>query len=155
MTHLKPRAATEDELARVHCRDYIARVRQMSGDDSKGHHTVGHQATFAPGGYDIAALAAGGALVALEAVMRGEVHNAYALTRPPGHHAERAEGMGFCIFNNVAVAAAAAVAVHGLRRVAVVDFDVHHGNGTQRMFESDPCVLFVSLHQDSNYPLHS
>ncbi|GIL69528.1 hypothetical protein Vretimale_13627 [Volvox reticuliferus] len=153
--HLKPRPATEEELARVHCPAYIQRVFEMSADDSKGYHTAGDVATFAPGGYHIAALAAGGAIVATEAVLRGEVRNAYALVRPPGHHAERDKGMGFCIFNNVAVAAAHALKVHGLRRVAVVDFDVHHGNGTQHMFESDPRVLFISLHQDSNYPLRS
>ncbi|EFJ42331.1 hypothetical protein VOLCADRAFT_97594 [Volvox carteri f. nagariensis] len=140
---------------RVHCPDYIRRVREMSADDTKGHHTAGDVATFSPGGYRIAALAAGGAIEAVEAVLRGEVRNAYALVRPPGHHAERDQGMGFCIFNNVAVAAAHALSVRGLRRVAIVDFDVHHGNGTQHMFESDPRVMFISLHQDSNYPLRS
>ncbi|KXZ50612.1 hypothetical protein GPECTOR_15g295 [Gonium pectorale] len=155
LTHLKPRPATEAELARIHCPDYIRRVREMSADESKGHHTAGDVATFAPGGYDIAALAAGGAIEAVDAVMAGRVRNAYALVRPPGHHAERAEGMGFCIFNNVAVAAAHALEVHGLARVAVVDFDVHHGNGTQHAFEADPRVLFISVHQDSNYPLRS
>ncbi|KAG2452933.1 hypothetical protein HYH02_002272 [Chlamydomonas schloesseri] len=155
LQHLKPRHATDDELARVHDPAYIARVKEMSADDSKGHHTAGDVATFAPGGYDIAALAAGGAIVATEAVLCGELRNAYALVRPPGHHAERGHGMGFCIFNNVAVAAAHALAAHGLKRVAVVDFDVHHGNGTQHIFESDPRVLFISIHQDSNYPLRS
>ncbi|GLC46063.1 hypothetical protein PLESTM_001821300 [Pleodorina starrii] len=157
LKHLRPRPATDEELARVHCPEYIRRVKKMSDDDSKGHHTAGDVATFAPGGYHIAALAAGGAIVAVEAVLRGEVRNAYALVRPPGHHAEADRGMGFCIFNNVAVAAAHALSQqhHGLARVAIVDFDVHHGNGTQHMFESDPRVMFISLHQDSNYPLRS
>ncbi|KAG2496888.1 hypothetical protein HYH03_005287 [Edaphochlamys debaryana] len=155
LQHLKPRPATDAELARIHDPDYIAKVKQMSADDSKGHHTVGDVATFAPGGYDIAALAAGGAIVAVDAVLDGGVRNAYALVRPPGHHAERSEGMGFCVFNNVAVAAAHALGPRGLGRVAIVDFDVHHGNGTQHAFESDPRVLFISVHQDSNYPLRS
>ncbi|PNW87295.1 hypothetical protein CHLRE_02g116950v5 [Chlamydomonas reinhardtii] len=155
LQHLKPRHATEEELARVHDPAYISRVKEMSADESKGHHTAGDVATFAPGGYEIASLAAGGAIVATEAVLRGELRNAYALVRPPGHHAERDHGMGFCIFNNVAVAAAHALAAHGLKRVAIVDFDVHHGNGTQHIFESDPRVLFISVHQDSNYPLRS
>jgi acetoin utilization deacetylase AcuC-like enzyme len=83
------------------------------------------------------------------------VGNAYALTRPPGHHAERSVGLGYCVFNNVAVAAAHAMAAHGVERIAVVDFDVHHGNGTQQIFYDDPRVLFLSIHQDGNYPTHS
>jgi acetoin utilization deacetylase AcuC-like enzyme len=83
------------------------------------------------------------------------VLNAYALVRPPGHHAERELPMGFCFINNVAVAAAHAIAVYGLQRVAIVDWDVHHGNGTQHMFEDDDKVLFISLHQDGLYPLDS
>ncbi|GFR46729.1 hypothetical protein Agub_g8352 [Astrephomene gubernaculifera] len=155
LVHLKPRPATEEELARIHSLDYIRRVRTMSEDDSKGHHTCGDVATFAPGGYELARLSAGGALAAVEAVVAGSVRNAYALVRPPGHHAERDEGMGFCVFNNVALAAAHALGPLGLARVAIVDFDVHHGNGTQHAFEADPRVLFISLHQDSNYPLGS
>lgn len=83
------------------------------------------------------------------------VRNAYALTRPPGHHAERSLGLGYCLFNNVAVAARQAIEQHGLHRVAIVDFDVHHGNGTQQMFWEDDQVLFISIHQAGNYPLHS
>jgi acetoin utilization deacetylase AcuC-like enzyme len=97
----------------------------------QGHHVAGEGATFSPGGYEIAALAAGGALVAVGAVLgppgQRQARSVYALTRPPGHHAERGEGRGFCVFNNVAVAAAAALEAHGLQRVAIVDFDVHHG----------------------------
>ncbi|KAF5835260.1 hypothetical protein DUNSADRAFT_7707 [Dunaliella salina] len=87
--------------------------------------------------------------------MEGQVSTGYVLCRPPGHHAERSEGAGFCIFNNVAVAAAAAREVYGLKRICIVDYDVHHGNGTQHIFEGDEHILFISLHQDSNYPLHS
>ena len=102
----------------------------------------------------IAALAAGGVLRATEAVVRGEVRNAFCAVRPPGHHAEADRSMGFCLFANAALAAEAAIADHGLERVAVVDFDVHHGNGTQHLLEHRPDVLFVSVHQhpDDCYP---
>lgn len=91
----------------------------------------------------------------VDAALDGTITNGYALLRPPGHHAECDKGMGFCIFNNVAVAAAHALEVRGLQRIAVVDYDVHHGNGTQQIFWEDDRVLLISLHQDSNYPLHS
>lgn len=152
---IKPRVATENELARVHDLAYIQKIKSMSKDTSKGIHVCGDETTFAPGGYEIAATAAGATLNCLDAVMDGTVSAAYALVRPPGHHAERSEGSGFCIFNNISVAAAAAVDQYGLQRVAIVDYDVHHGNGTQHIFEEDDRVLFISIHQDSNYPLHS
>ncbi|MEW5309026.1 MAG: hypothetical protein WDW38_000939 [Sanguina aurantia] len=155
LTSLKPRHATFEELARVHAPEYIHLVRELSADDTKGLHTCGDGATFSPGGYEIAALSAGGAIVALESVMSGAVSNAYVLTRPPGHHAEKAEGMGFCIFNNIAVAAAHAIEKYGLKRVAIIDYDVHHGNGTQHLFEDSDQVMFISIHQDSNYPVYS
>jgi acetoin utilization deacetylase AcuC-like enzyme len=105
-----------------------------------------------PRSFDTACLAAGGLLSLLDAVMTGTVRNGFAFVRPPGHHAERARAMGFCLFNNVAVAAAYARVRYGLKRVLVLDWDVHHGNGTQHMFEHDPGVLFVSLHQYPFYP---
>lgn len=154
-TQLRPRPATVKEITRVHTSDYVQSVQDMSRDYSKGFHTAGDACTFAPGGFDLAALSAGGAIVATDAVLSGAVRNAYALVRPPGHHAERDTGMGFCVFNNVAIAALHALHEHGLSRVAIVDFDVHHGNGTQHIFEEDDRVLFISLHQDSNYPARS
>ncbi|KAI8475598.1 MAG: histone deacetylase [Monoraphidium minutum] len=152
---LAPRAATAAELSRVHDRSYVDRIAALSDDHSKGIHRVGDESGFAPGGYEIAALSAGGAIVATDEVLAGNVANAYALCRPPGHHAERGTGLGYCIFNNVSVAAAHAMERHGLSRVAIVDFDVHHGNGTQEIFAEDERVLFVSVHQDGNYPLAS
>mmetsp|Transcript_9120 Transcript_9120/g.15931 ORF Transcript_9120/g.15931 Transcript_9120/m.15931 type:complete len:404 (-) Transcript_9120:299-1510(-) len=152
LVSLKGQHATLEDLARVHDLDYIARIKAMSDDETKGHHEAGEGTTFSPGAYQVACLAAGGALAAMEAVLTGQVSAAFALTRPPGHHAERDEGRGFCIFNNVAICAAAALQKHGLQRVAIVDYDVHHGNGTQHIFESSNQVLFVSIHQSNNYP---
>jgi len=107
---------------------------------------------FGPGGFDIAALAAGGVMSAVDTVMAGTVRNAYALVRPPRHHAEAQHGFGFCIFNNGAIAARHAQRAHGLRRLALVDWDAHHGNGAQHIFWTDPNVLTKSIHQDSAFP---
>src|SRR5262249_57089186 len=103
------------------------------------------------GSYEAARLAAGSLLQVCDAILGGEVENGFALVRPPGHHAERGRAMGFCLFNNVAVAAAHAQTL-GASRVAIVDFDVHHGNGTQHIFEAEPDVLYVSTHQYPYYP---
>ncbi|SNS23288.1 Acetoin utilization deacetylase AcuC [Geodermatophilus saharensis] len=149
---LDARPATVEELCRVHDEDYVRRMEQMS---AAGGGDAGELVPFGPGGYDIARLAAGGAIVAAEAVHTRTVDNAYALVRPPGHHAERDRGRGFCMFGNVAIAARHLQAVHGVRRIAVVDWDVHHGNGTQQAFYGDADVLTVSLHQDSYYPHES
>lgn len=106
-----------------------------------------------PASFEIALLAAGGAVAAVDAVMGGAADNALAVVRPPGHHAVAGRGMGFCLFNNVAVAARHAQRAYGLQRVAIVDYDVHHGNGTNDIFYADPSVLFVSLHQYPLYPM--
>jgi acetoin utilization deacetylase AcuC-like enzyme len=100
----------------------------------------------------VARLAAGGVLAAVDGVLEGSLANAFAAVRPPGHHAEPERGMGFCVFNNVALAARHAQAAHGLERVLIVDWDVHHGNGTQAIFWSDPSVLYLSVHEWGNYP---
>ena len=113
---------------------------------------LGFSAFTGPGGYEIALLAAGSTVAAAEAVVTGRVQNAYALVRPPGHHAGPAGSMGFCIFNNIAVAIRAMQHRHKVDRVAVVDWDVHHGNGTQDVFYDDPTVLAISLHQDGVFP---
>ncbi len=141
-----PRTATGDELGRVHSPEYLSAIEGV-----RGRAVALDADTFtSPESYDIALLAAGAAVdAAMYAVETREP--AFALVRPPGHHAERDRAMGFCLFNNVAVAAAAAVA-RGLSRVAVVDIDVHHGNGTQWMFYGDPRVLYVSSHQFPFYP---
>ena len=147
-----PRPATVDELCRVHDAEYVARIRELSagrGGDA------GEEAPFGSGSYEIALLAAGGTITAVDAVLDGRVDNAYALVRPPGHHALAGFGMGFCLFANVAVAVRHAQAARGAGRVAVVDWDVHHGNGTQAAFWEDGTVLAVSLHQDGLYPAGS
>jgi len=143
----EPRLATEEELARVHDREYIARIGETAG-----RATALDLDTFtSPDSYEVALLAAGAALASVDDVLEGRGRRALAMVRPPGHHAERNRAMGFCLFNNIAIAAAHARA-SGLERVAVVDFDVHHGNGTQWAFYDDPSVLFVSSHQYPYYP---
>ena len=149
LTPLAPRPATRAELERLHARAYIERIRELSG---AGGGDAGEFTPFGPGSYEIALLAAGGCIAAVDAVIDQTVRNAYALVRPPGHHAEADRGRGFCIFANVALAAMHARAVHRLERIAVVDWDVHHGNGTQAAFWKDPGVLTLSIHQDRYYP---
>jgi len=149
LVQLKPRAATEDEILRLHTREYVNRIKQTS---SEMGGDAGDFTPFGPGSFEIALLAAGGCMTAVDAVLDGKVDNAYALVRPPGHHAERDTGRGFCIFANTALAAVQAREVRGLSRVAIVDWDVHHGNGTEHAFYDDPTVLTISIHQDNNYP---
>jgi len=143
----EPRTATVEELERVHTRDHIERMAATANRPG----TMLDPDTFtSPESFDVALLAAGAAVQGMEhALDTGET--AFALVRPPGHHAEREQAMGFCLFNNVAVAAAAALA-RGLDRVAIVDIDVHHGNGTQHTFYAEPRVLYVSTHQYPFYP---
>lgn len=149
---LKPRAASEDELARFHTRDYLSKIRKLS---DAGGGDAGEDAPFGEGSYEIAALAAGGAIVAMEAVLNGDVANSYALIRPPGHHALFDMGMGFCLFGNAPIAVHHGRAVHRIGRVAVIDWDVHHGNGTQAAFYDDPDTLTISLHGDRLFPANS
>jgi acetoin utilization deacetylase AcuC-like enzyme len=149
---LSPRPASVEELCRVHVAAYVERIRELSaGHGGDG----GSEAPFGNGSFEIAQLAAGGTIAALDAVLDGTVDNAYALVRPPGHHALPGLGMGFCLFANVAVGIRHTQAARGIGRVAVVDWDVHHGNGTQAVFWEDPSVLAISLHQDGLYPAHS
>ena len=149
LVHLKPRMATQDEILRLHTPEYVTRIQRMS---SESGGDAGELTPFGPGSYEIALLAAGGCMTAVDAVLDGRVDNAYALVRPPGHHAERDQGRGFCIFANTALAALHAREARGLSRVAVVDWDVHHGNGTEHAFYTDPNVLTISIHQDNNFP---
>ncbi len=145
---LEPRAATDEDLQRVHS---AAHVRALT--EARGRAAMIDADTFlSPESVDVARLAAGAVLTSVDAVLDGPPGSrALAMVRPPGHHAEAARAMGFCLFNNVAVGAAWARA-RGLARVAVVDYDVHHGNGTQWIFYEDPAVLFVSSHQYPFYP---
>ncbi|RVT85854.1 class II histone deacetylase [Rhodobacteraceae bacterium CCMM004] len=142
--------ADREALERVHPAAYLDAFKAMS---DAGGGELGLRTPFGPGGYEIAALSAGLATAALEAVLRGELTNAYALSRPPGHHCLPDWPNGFCLLANIAVAVEAALA-HGLaRRIAVIDWDVHHGNGTEAIFYDRDDVLTVSLHQERNYPL--
>jgi acetoin utilization deacetylase AcuC-like enzyme len=143
---LSPRPATHDELARVHDARYLRRVAETAG-----RAVALDPDTFtSPESHEIALLAAGAALMAVERAMDDRTA-ALALVRPPGHHAERDRAMGFCLYNNVAAGAAHARAI-GAGRIAIVDYDVHHGNGTQHIFEADPNVLYASAHQYPYYP---
>ena len=144
-----PRPATEAEIAWIHERGYIDFLKATAG-----HELVALDADTAAGPktYETALLAAGGLLSALDAILEGRVRNAMALVRPPGHHAEASRAMGFCFFNNVAIGAEYLVRRHGIRRVLIVDWDLHHGNGTQHAFYSRRDVLYFSTHQVPLYP---
>jgi acetoin utilization deacetylase AcuC-like enzyme len=147
LTDFPARDATRAELGRIHEEAHIDRIAATEGERFR---MLDADTGAGPDSYRAALRAAGGAMAAVDAVVSGEVRRSFALPRPPGHHAEQSRAMGFCLFNNVAVAAAHARAVHGLERIAVVDWDVHHGNGTQWSFYEDPGVLYVSIHE---YPL--
>jgi acetoin utilization deacetylase AcuC-like enzyme len=140
---------TMERLERCHEPRYVEQVQRVARQGG-GHLDM--DTYVRPASYDAALMAAGGLVEATRAVLDGEVDNAFGLVRPPGHHALRARGMGFCLFNNVAVAAHYALAERDLDRVLIVDFDVHHGNGTQDEFESDPAVMYISTHQYPHYP---
>ncbi|PWC31664.1 histone deacetylase family protein [Azospirillum sp. TSO22-1] len=151
--HLERRDAPEatvDQLARVHARDYVEAVLEAVPD--KGYVRLDSDTLLSPGSRGAILRAAGSVCAAVDAVLAGEALRAFCAVRPCGHHAEPARAMGFCVFNNVAVGAAHARAAHGLTRVAVVDYDVHHGNGTQAMFEDEPDLFFASTHQAPLYP---
>ena len=142
------RRATDAELARVHDPSYVNLVAGAAGRSLM----LDPDTFMSPETYDVACHAAGGLLDLVDRVMAGDLDNGFAAVRPPGHHAESDHAMGFCLFNNIAVAAAHALERHGLARVLILDWDVHHGNGTQEMFWDEPRVLFVSLHQYPFYP---
>jgi acetoin utilization deacetylase AcuC-like enzyme len=142
--------ATREQLARAHDAGYIDRI--LASAPAEGTLRLDEDTLMSPASAEAALRAAGAAVAAVDAVMNGDGERAFCAVRPPGHHATRDQAMGFCLFNNVAVAAAHAIAVHGLKRVAIADFDVHHGNGTQAIFEQEPRVLFISSHQSPLYP---
>jgi acetoin utilization deacetylase AcuC-like enzyme len=150
MDRLPVRIATEDELAMCHTAEYLQIARQ---DVESGRPWLSTGDTdITSNSWDVALRAAGSVLNAVDAVMSGAARNAFCCVRPPGHHANAVRGMGFCLFNNVAIAARHAQRQHGAERVAIVDWDVHHGNGTQDIFYSDPSVFFFSTHQWPLYP---
>jgi len=139
-----------ETIERVHARGHAERIDRAAaaGEDA----VDSPDANLSLQTHDVARLAAGGALAAIGHVMSGEWQNAFVAARPPGHHAEENLAMGFCFFNNVAIAARELQAQHGIERVAIVDWDVHHGNGTQHLFDADPSVFYASLHQYPHYP---
>jgi acetoin utilization deacetylase AcuC-like enzyme len=143
-------AATLETLALCHPMDHILAIRDAT--PKEGMVRIDADTTMSPGSFEAALRAAGGAVHAADAVMAGKAANAFVATRPPGHHAETTRAMGFCLFNNVAIAARHAQDHHGAGRVAIVDFDVHHGNGTQEIFWSDATVMYCSTHQMPLYP---
>ncbi|TME09233.1 MAG: histone deacetylase [Chloroflexi bacterium] len=159
LIQIPPRAATEDELALVHDRAYIQQVKAAADRVAREEQRGGTRTRFfatdtyvSAQSYAAAIKAAGAPLTAIDAILHGEVDNAYCLVRPPGHHALPDEAMGFCLFNNVAIAAQYALDHHGLERVMIIDYDVHHGNGIQDIFYADPRVLYFSIHQAPFYP---
>jgi acetoin utilization deacetylase AcuC-like enzyme len=150
LQHVEARLATRVQLERVHAPDYVSALEQTA--PARGLVHLDPDTAMNPHTMKAAKRAAGAAVLATDMVIRGEAEAAFCSVRPPGHHAERARAMGFCLFNNVAVAAAHALEGHGLKRVAIVDFDVHHGNGTEDIFQDDPRVLMVSTFQHPFYP---
>jgi len=144
-----PRPADEEDLLLVHTRRHVETVKRLAAEGG-GYLTL--DTVVSPESFDVALLAAGGTLGAVDAVLDGKTRRAAALVRPPGHHATPEEGMGFCLFNNVAIAAAHALYRRGLERVLIVDWDLHHGNGTEAAFYATRRVLFFSLHESPTYP---
>ncbi len=150
LKHLDPRPATASELTRVHPSGYLKWLEESCGGGLSvldGEDTVVCSESF-----QVALQAAGGVIRAVEQVFTGEIGNAFCAIRPPGHHAELEEAMGFCLFNNAAVAARTAQEQFGAEKILILDWDVHHGNGTQHLFEEDPTVHFISLHEFPLYP---
>lgn len=142
--------ATVEQLERVHARIHIETILNAEPED--GFHYIDADTVMSPGSDEAALRAAGAVVFAIDEVMAGRARNAFCAIRPPGHHAEPDRAMGFCLFNNIAIGALHARHAHGLSRVAVIDFDVHHGNGTQAAFESDPNLFYASTHQWPLYP---
>jgi acetoin utilization deacetylase AcuC-like enzyme len=155
LDHREAPLADVVNITRVHSTDAVARVRDnvpLQGSTHSDYYPLDGDTSLNAYSWQAALRAAGAAVAATDAVIAGELNNAFCAIRPPGHHARPSEPMGFCLFNNVAVAARHALDVHGLQRVAIVDFDVHHGNGTEEAFKDDPRVLMVSFFQHPFYP---
>ncbi len=146
---IEPRPATREELERVHTQSYVDRIGRTSGHD---YTALDYETRTNRYSYDAARTAAGAVIEGIEALFDGKASSFFAAGRPPGHHAERARAMGFCIFNSIAVAAEHCLSNRNLERVLIVDWDVHHGNGTMHAFYNDPSVLYMSIHQFPHYP---
>jgi acetoin utilization deacetylase AcuC-like enzyme len=150
LQHFTAQPATDEQIARVHSQSYLDELEAASPES--GLHFLDPDTALNPHSLTAARHAAGAVVMGVDLVMRGETATAFCAVRPPGHHAERRRAMGFCLFNNVAVGAAYALAEHGLQRVAIIDFDVHHGNGTEDIFQNDDRVLMASTFQHPLYP---
>ena len=146
---IEPRHATHEEIGLIHQPSYMEKVAGTAG---KAHTSLDPDTSTSPESYDVARLAVGGFCNAIDSVVKREVNNAFAFVRPPGHHAEANRAAGFCIFNNVAIGAMHAINNHNMKKILIVDWDLHHGNGTQHSFYEDPRILYFSTHQYPFYP---
>jgi acetoin utilization deacetylase AcuC-like enzyme len=150
LIRIEPRKAEDEWIVQVHTPNYLAALNRAA--PTAGRVSLDPDTSMSPGSLTAAYLAAGGALAAVDAIMAHQVDHVFCAVRPPGHHAEAGRAMGFCLLNNVAIAARYVQKKYGLTRVLIIDWDVHHGNGTQHSFEEDPAVLFFSTHQYPHYP---
>ena len=150
ITRIEPRRAEDEWITQIHTPAYVTALNQHA--PTSGRVSLDPDTSMSPGSLTAAYLAAGGALAAVDTIMTKQVDHVFCAVRPPGHHAEAGRAMGFCLFNNVAIAARYVQKKYGLTHVLIVDWDVHHGNGTQHSFEDDPSVLFFSTHQYPYYP---
>ncbi|MBX3305529.1 MAG: histone deacetylase [Nitrospira sp.] len=150
LKRIEPRRAEDEWITQIHSPNYVASLNRHA--PTEGRVSLDPDTSMSPGSLHAAYLAAGGALAAVDAIMANQVEHVFCAVRPPGHHAEAGRAMGFCLFNNVAIAVRYVQKQYGLTRVLIVDWDVHHGNGTQHSFEEDPSVLFFSTHQYPHYP---
>jgi acetoin utilization deacetylase AcuC-like enzyme len=148
-TEIEPRPAKEKEIQMVHASSYVNAIKETSGE---GRMQLDPDTATSARSYEVALLAAGGLLKAIDLVMDGKIQNGFAIVRPPGHHAEASRAMGFCLFNNVAVGAEYLVKKHNIKRILVIDWDLHHGNGTQHSFYNRSDILYFSTHQFPHYP---
>ena len=146
---IEPEAAREEDLLRVHTQEHVDAIKEAC---RRGEEFLDVDTVISPESFDVALLAAGGAKLACQKVIEGEVDRAFCLVRPPGHHATASRAMGFCLFNNLAIAARFLQQQYNLSRILIVDWDLHHGNGTQDIFYDDPSVFYLSCHQGNHYP---
>jgi acetoin utilization deacetylase AcuC-like enzyme len=152
LKHLKPRNATTTEILRCHREELINHLKMISPTDENSYNMADPDTVLSKDSLQVAYLAAGAALVATDHLFKNEIQNAFCLVRPPGHHATSTEAMGFCLFNNAAIAARYAQDHYGIENVLIIDWDVHHGNGTQEIFYADPSVFYFSMHEYPFYP---